>query len=432
MDICRLYESRKCSIEESLQRIHSGDEVMLGCAAGMPVNIAKQLHTIAGRVQNVHVWSSLEIDSYPFMTDPSMAGKIETKSFFFGLAARAGHDAGICSLVPVHLHDMLYCKEGVSLKGDVFICSVSPMDERGNLYMSLSLQWEKEALSTAKTVILEVNRNMPVVYGETAIPVERADCIVEVDTPVPSLPNKKPTEVEKAIAQYVSSLVRDGDCIQLGIGGTPNAVAGALMEKRHLGVHSEMITSSMVDLIEAGAVDCTRKTLHPQKCIGSFVYGNRHLYDFIDRNDFIELHPTRYVNNPEIVAKNENMVSINSALEVDLTGQVCSESIGTRQYSASGGATDFAYGAFHSKGGRGIIAFSSTVHGGERSRIRPCLTPGSVVSISRNIVDYIVTEYGIAPMRGRTVRQRVDNLISVAHPDFRSQLKEDSWRLGIW
>lgn len=431
MDSRSLYKSKKCTIEECLSKIQSGDRIMIGCAANEPANILDQLHTIANRVQNVQVWDSLTVLSHPFMADSSMAGKIETHSLFFGEAARAGHDAGVCSLVPVYLHDMLRCKEAVS-KGNVFICSASPMDDEGNLYLSLSLQWEKEALASADTVILEINSNMPVVYGETAVPIQSVDCLVEVDTPIPTLPVSEPTQVERSIAYYVSSLIRDGDCLQLGIGGTPNAVAIALQDKHHLGIHSEMITSSMVDLIESGAVDCSKKTLHPGKCIGSFIYGDQHLYDFVNRNAFFELHPTRYVNNPEIVRLNDNIVSINSALQVDLTGQVCSESIGTRQYSATGGATDFAYGAFHAKGGRGVLAFSSTVRNGTESRIQPFLTPGAVVTISRNIVDYLVTEYGIAPMRGRSIRQRVDNLIAISHPEFRTELMKQSRTLGIW
>lgn len=431
MDSRSLYESKKCTVEECLSKIRSNDRIMIGCAANEPANILARLHTIAPRVQNVQVWDSLTLFPHPFMVDPAMAGKIETHSLFFGAAARAGHNAGVCSLVPVYLHDMLRCKEAVS-KGNIFICSASPMDEEGNLYLSMSLQWEKEALASADTVILEVNPNMPVVLGETSISIQSVDCLVEVDTPIPTLPATEPTQVERAIAYYVSTLIQDGDCLQLGIGGTPNAVAGALRDKRHLGIHSEMITSSMVDLIEAGAVDCSKKTLHPGKCIGSFIYGDRRLYDFVDRNAFFELHPTRYVNNPEIVRLNDNMVSINGALQVDLTGQVCGESIGTRQYSATGGATDFAYGAFHAQGGRGILAFSSTVRNGTESRIQPYLTPGAVVTISRNIVDYLVTEYGIAPMRGRSIRQRVDNLIAIAHPDFRTELMNQSRALGIW
>ena len=242
----------------------------------------------------------------------------------------------------------------------------------------------------------------------------------------------KTRPVEEAIGENVAELIRDGDCIQLGIGGTSNVVARKLVDKHDLGIHSEMFTDSMMELMKKGVINCSRKNLNPGLAVASFAWGSRQLYDFIDWNRDIVFRRSSYVNDPFIIAQNDNMVSINTTLQVDLTGQVCSESIGPRQYSGTGGAFDFAYGALHSRGGRGLVAVQSTAKNGTISRITPMLTEGAMVSITRNVVDNIVTEYGVAPMRGRTVRQRVQNLIAVAHPDFREELKKKAEYLMLW
>jgi acyl-CoA hydrolase len=246
------------------------------------------------------------------------------------------------------------------------------------------------------------------------------------------LPAATVGEIDKTIGAYVASLVNDGDTIQLGIGGIPNAVALAFMNKHDLGVHTEMITSSMAILAEAGVITGKKKSLHKGKMIGTFALGTQALYDFLDGNPAVQLLRGNYVNNPFVIAKNDNMVSINTALQVDLTGQVCSESIGLRTYSGSGGQNDTAEGAIHAKNGRSIIALYSTAKNGTISAIQPWLTPGAAVTLSRNNVDYIVTEYGIAPMKARTIKQRVENLIAIAHPDFRSELRALALKHEIW
>jgi acyl-CoA hydrolase len=265
------------------------------------------------------------------------------------------------------------------------------------------------------------------------VSIEEADFIIEeTDEEIVYAPEYPADPVEAMIAKNVASLIHDGDTLQFGIGGLPGAVAKELLDRKDLGVHTEMLSTPMGMLMEAGVITNQRKNLNPGKSICTFMWGDRHFYEYVDNNPAISVLPASYVNDPFVIAQNDNMVSINSALEIDLTGQISSERMGFRQVSGTGGATDFAYGAFHSKGGRGIIAIRSTAKGGTVSKIQPGLTYGSVVSISRNLTDYVVTEYGIARLKDKSIRQRVEALIGIAHPDFRKDLKKQAEELMIW
>lgn len=315
---------------------------------------------------------------------------------------------------------------------NVFIGTVTPMDKHGYCKTSISALYEKVFIENADLVIMEVNPNLPNVGGDTELPIDEIDYIIEVDRPVPILPVAEICDTDLIIGEYVASLVNDGDTIQLGIGGIPNAVALAFMSKKDLGVHTEMITSSMADLALAGVVTGKRKNLHKGKMIGTFALGTQKLYDFIDNNPSVQLLRGEYVNNPFVIAQNDNMVSINTGIQVDLSGQICSESIGLKTWSGTGGQNDTAEGAIHAKNGRSIIALNSTAKNGTISTIQPWLNPGAVVTLSRNNIDYIVTEYGIAPMKARTIRERVENLIAVAHPDFREELRQAAFKNEIW
>ena len=280
----------------------------------------------------------------------------------------------------------------------------------------------------ARTVIAQVNRNMPFTCGQSTVPVEKISCFVPCDEPILELAPPKIGPVEEAIGKNVASLVRDGDTLQLGIGAIPDAVLRFLGDKKDLGIHSEMFSDGVVDLIEAGVVTNRAKTLHPGKSVVAFLMGTKRLYDYVDHNSDVELRPVDYVNHPAVIARNDNMVSINSCVQVDLMGQVCSESVGYKQISGTGGQVDFIRGAAMSKGGRSILAFPSTAAKGTISKIVPILDEGAVVTTSRNDVDYIVTEYGVAHLKGYTLRQRARALIQVAHPDFRPALQEEFTR----
>jgi acyl-CoA hydrolase len=272
---------------------------------------------------------------------------------------------------------------------------------------------------------------MPRTRGDSLIHISEVDYIVESNSPIPELPIPPLTEEDRLIGSCIAELVEDGSTIQLGIGGMPNAVAQALMSKKNIGVHTEMITDGMVDLVEAGVINGFEKTIHPGKLIGSFAAGTRRLYDFLHENPMVEMYPVSYVNDPYVIGQNSKMVSINASLEVDLFGQCASESIGPVQYSATGGQSDFARGCLRSPGGKGFIALKSTAKKGTLSKIVPLLKQGSLVSCSRNDVDHIVTEYGVAKLRGKTARERALEIIAVAHPDFRQELREAARKMRL-
>jgi acyl-CoA hydrolase len=426
-----LYNSKNITIEEVLAMIKSEDEIVAGFAGLEPIAILNKLHTIKDRVSDVTVWLSLSMGSYDFFSKPEMKDSFMTNSFFLSAELRRSYGIGTVSLQPVHLHNG-FVRKIQEKPPNIFIGTVSPMDKHGFCRTSLSALYEKTFIENADLVIMEVNPNLPNVGGDTEIHIRDIDFVVEVDRSVPILPVTPITENDQIIGNYVATLVNDGDTIQLGIGSIPNAVALAFKDKHDLGIHTEMITSSMADLALEGVVTGRKKTLHKGKIIGNFALGTQKLYDFIDNNPSVQLLRGEYVNDPFVIAKNDNMVSINTALQVDLTGQICSESIGLRSWSGTGGQNDTAEGAIHAKNGRSIIALNSTAKNGTISTIQPWLTPGAVVTLSRNNIDYIVTEYGIAPMKARTIRERVENLISVAHPDFRNDLRKAALKHEIW
>ena len=425
------YRSKSGTLDGALNLIESGDVIATPIYGNEPTQFLKKLHTIAPRVDNVSLWTMLMMGDYPVMMDDTLKGHIDILTFFYNNNCRNGHATGRYQMTPLNLH-AVGPTVVATRRPTVFVAAVSPMDAHGKVYLSFDLQATRECLEAADKVVFEINSHIPRVFGDTALPIECADYIYEADTPLPCAPAAPSSEIEKKIAENVVSLIHDGDCIQLGIGGMPNAVGEALMDKQDLGIHTEMITSSMGKLLRAGVVTNARKNFNTGKTIGAFAWGDQPLYDYLAENTSVCLRQAAWVNDPFNIAQNDNMVSVNTAIQIDLTGQICSESIGARQFSGTGGASDFAYGAFHSKGGRGIIALASTAKGGTVSKIQPALTPGAVVSISRNIVDYVVTEYGIAKLKNRTIRQRVENLIAVAHPDFRAELRKQADQLMLW
>ena len=425
------YESKFISIEQALGLIQDGDTIAVGHYGNEPRNLMSRLHTLKGRVKDVTVWANNPSLDYPFIHDESLSGTLNILSAFYGGPLRAAHPSGRVSFVPHNMHSLSQTVIGTK-KPRIFMAAVTPLDEYGFVCMSVSQQMEREMIEAADLVILEVNENIPRTIGTIQVPIHEVDYFVKAEGSISTAPEYPVTKVQQQIAHNVAELIRDGDTIQLGIGGLPNAVADALMDKHDLGVHTEMFSDAMAQLMHAGVITNFRKNLHPGQTVCAFAWGSDRFYRYIDRNPLIRVLPVSYVNDPFVIAQNDSMVSVNTALQIDLTGQVCSESLGYQQFSGTGGAFDFAYGAFHARNGRGIIAIQSTAKGGTVSRIRPGLTEGSVVSISRNIVDYVVTEYGIARLRERSVRERRDALISIAHPDFREELRREADRLMIW
>ena len=421
-----LYDARLGTLQDALDLIVDGDVLAWSTHGSEPRVFLSQLHTIAPRLeQGVQCWNTISRYEYPAASEPALAGKFCINTFFFDKWSVGSRGSGLYSYFPVNQHnygqEIQRCR-----KPNVFVGQVSRMDRHGYVHLSCDLIMTLENLYRADKIIFEVNERAPVVGGECAIPVSMADVIYEVDEPIYELSDPPIGEVEKTIAGLVADMVQDGDCIQLGFGGIPNAIGLDLLDKRDLGIHTEQIGTSMAHLMACGAVTNRRKTIDKGITVGTFISGDNYLYDFVDQHPRISLKRSRYTNDPFVIAKNDNVVSVNACLQVDLTGQVCSESIGPKQHSGTGGASDFAYGAFHSKGGKAILAQSSTTKKGTLSRIVPILDPGAIVSVSRNITDMVVTEYGVAKLRQRTVKQRVENLIAVAHPDFRAELRKQA------
>lgn len=425
MNIYEQYQLKKGTVEDALSLVASGSKLVLGGDLSCPQRFASSLHTIADRVKDVLVFKDFT-NHFDFARLPGMDGHINSAGFFFGKDMAEGMLYGNSSFLPSDLNyyvkNLLYHN-----KIDMVVVATSEMDENGNFQLGLCNMWEGECLDYAAAshakIVIEVNPKVPKVNGAQMININDITMLVEVDYPFKEIPSAVPTETEKLVAQNVRSLLHDGDCLQVGIGSLPNAIVNECMDLKDLGMHTEMVTTAMGEMIEKGIINGERKNFNHKEHIFTFAGGTNELFDILGKNKHCKMVQGSYGVDPFIIMQNDNMVSINTLIEMDLTGQVCSEAVGTRQISGSGGAFNYAYGAMRSKGGRGIMAFTSMTPKGF-SKIVPTLKTGAPVTVPRNYVDYIVTEYGIAPMRGRTVKERVHNLIAVAHPDVRKELEK--------
>lgn len=430
------YEDKYISIEQALEMVKSGDVIVTGLGAAEAGLFMGQLHTIAYRVRGVKVTNCLP--THPSQIyDPKYVDSFEVDGWFFAPQMRKAHANGNMAYIPNHLH--LACTKRLQfVKPNIYVGAASMPDKHGYVSLSLSNTYEKRMLEAADLVILEVNPNMPYTLGDLQVPVSEVDYLVRADYAPPVIPDAPFSEKDAAIGKLIAEMVPDGSCIQLGIGGIPNAVAAALEQKNDLGVHTEMLTSGMMCLAKMGVINGKCKQTYRGKMVTTFAMGVPELYEFIDYNPAVAVMDGAWVNDPYVIAQNDNQVSINTSLEVDLTGQCASESLGSRQFSGTGGQSDTAVGAQMSKNGKSIIALYSTamVKGPdgqkqEVSKIVPQLMPGAAVSLSRNDVDRVVTEYGVAELRGTSIRDRVARLIEIAHPKFREQLWDQAVEVGI-
>ena len=433
------WKSKLITLDGALGMVKSGDNIITGMAASEAKAFLSRIHEIAPRVRDVEVVTCLPMSDYPFFADPQYKESFLHSGWFFTAAMRRSHAYGNTTFIPNHLH--VAARKRLDYRvPSIYIGSAAMPDRHGNVSLSLSVTYETEIIKAADVVILEINPNFPRTFGDAVVPCADVDYFIETDYQPGELSIAAPNEKDKIIGDYIADLVEDGATIQLGVGGIPNAVAAALRHKRDLGVHTEMITDGMVDLIESGTINGKRKSLCEGKAIGTFAMGTRRLYDFLDDNPAVELRRGCWVNDPCVIGQNYKMVSINTAIEIDLFGQVCSESIGTRQFSGAGGQADTAIGAQNSPGGKSIIALYSTamVKTGEGdarqpvSKIVPTLAPGAAVTLSRADVDYVVTEYGVAALRGTPIRERVKRLTAIAHPDFKEDLIKQAHEQHIW
>lgn len=415
------YRSKVVSAAEAVSVIKSGDKVFTSGNAATPYALLQALRGRGHSLKDVEMYHLLLMGEDP-LSVPDMEGHFCHKSLFVGPADREAVNAGRADYIPVFLYEIpdLFRRH---IQLDVAIVQTSPPDNHGFLSLGVEIAASMAAVKTARYVIAQVNEQMPRSLGDSFIHVSEVDRIVEVSAPLPELPVASFTDVEVRIAEHVATLIKDNATLQLGIGGIPNAVLTLLKDRKDLGIHTEMASEGIVDAIEAGIVTNKKKTLHPGKVIATFALGTRRLYDYLDNNPLFEFRPVDYTNDPFIVAQNENIVAINSALEVDLTGQVCSDSIGYRIYSGFGGQVDFIRGAARAKYGIPVIALTSTTRDGNISRIVPHLKEGAGVVTSRGDVHYVVTEYGIAYLHGKSLRDRVRALINIAHPGFRQELE---------
>lgn len=438
-----LYREKCMSAEQVLDQIHSRDMLVCAQSAAEPQALLEKMHYLKTTgVKDVVLYTCVPAQDYAFFHDPEMQGIIDHRSWFFNAGIRRAHKEGLASMAPQRSQCCLpKALDRAAFEGrrPVLLATVSPMDKHGYLSLSLSAIYEMDLIRSGAVVLVEVNPNYPRTFGDTMIHISQVTALVESDRPVPEATIEPYTEKDATIGRYIADLVEDGSTIQLGIGYIPNAVAHELRHKKHLGIQTEMFTETMVDLIECGAVDNSQKGYYDGYSLCSFTLGSKRLYDFLDDNPSVLFKSCLLTNNPSEIAKVNKFVSINATLEVDLTGQCASEAIGPMQYSGTGGQSDTVIGSQLSPGGKSILAMHSTystrdADGNEvlHSKIVPTLAPGSVVSTSRNDTDYVVTEYGVAWLRGLDIRGRVKELIRIAHPDFREWLRAEAERLELW
>ena len=417
-----IYQERTVTAEEAVARIKSGDRVVIGHAVGEPSYLLEVMVEHAQDYRDVEIVHMVAMGKCEYCK-PEYAANFRHNALFVGGGSREAVFSGRGDYTPSFFFEIPQLFH-TTLPVDVAMVSLTPPDEEGNCSLGVSADYDYEAVMTAKTVIAQVNDQMPFTYGKL-IPVDKVTCFVEHSAPLIELAPPKIGPVEEAIGRYCASLVNDGDTLQLGIGAIPDAVLLFLKDKKDLGIHSEMFSDGVVALAEAGVINNSKKTLHPGKYVANFLMGTKRLYDFVDHNPDVLVLPVDYVNHPVVAAKNDNLVSINSCVQVDLMGQIASESIGFKQISGVGGQVDFIRGAALSKGGRAIIAMPSTAAKGMVSRIVALPDKGAAITTSRNDVDYVVTEYGIAHLKGRTLRDRARALIEIAHPAFQPDLKAE-------
>jgi 4-hydroxybutyrate CoA-transferase len=416
--------------DEALGCVQSGMRVYIQPGCAEPETLVEALMRRGPELRDVEIVHMMTMGCAPYVS-PEMEGHFRHNAMFIGANVRDAINDGRADYTPIYLSEIEDLFESGAMPIDVALIEVSPPDSHGFCSFGVGVDTTLTAARVAKSVVAQINDNMPRTYGDSFIHVNDIDAFVESSRPLCAITLPPVNDLHTAIARNVAGLIEDGAVLQTGIGGIPNAVLPLLMDRKDLGVHSELVSDGVIPLIEAGVLTGARKNYKPRKIILGFALGTKRLFDFVDNNPIFEFQRTAYTNDPVFIARNDNMIAINSALQVDLTGQVCSDSIGNQFYSGIGGQVDFLRGATRSKGGKPIIAMSSTAKQGTISRIVPMLDPGAGVVTSRGLVRYVVTEYGVAYLHGKTIRERAKSLIEIAHPSFREQLyaylEETKW-----
>ena len=423
------YENKKTTIENAIKTVKSGDRVVTGHAAGEPLALIDELVKQKDRLKNVEIVHMVPLGKCEYCNE-GMEKHIRHNAIFTGAPSRKAIREGRADYTPVFFSEVPRLFKENILPVDVALIQVSTPDEKGYCSYGVSVDYTKAAAESAKIVLAQVNKQMPKTY-ESFIHVSQIDYIIETDNSIAELQPPVITDLEKQIGKHVASLIEDGSNLQLGIGAIPDAVLGFLNSKKDLGIYTEMFSDGVVDLYEKGVINNKYNNLHPNKFVATFLMGTKKLYDFVNNNKDINMQPVDYTNKVTVASQINKLISINSAIQVDLFGQVCADTIGYQQFSGVGGQVDFVRAASLSEGGKSIIAMSSTAKEGAVSKIVFSLTEGACVTTSRNDVHYIVTEYGIADLRGKTVKQRAQSLINIAHPSFRGQLTEKAQEVNL-
>jgi len=426
-NLYNIYSKKLTTADEAVKRIKSGDNIVIQPGCAVPLELVRAMVRRKDELENVTIYHILIVGELPYV-NPGMEKHFKHKAFFTGANVRKAVHEGRAEFIPIFLSEVPLLFKRNIIPVDVALLNVSPPDEHGFCSLGVDVGTIKTAADKAKIVIAQINSEMPRSLGDSFIHINKIHHIVEHTEAISELPQVDPNTSEEmlkiydTIGKYTAELIEDGSTLQMGIGAIPDSVMKYLRDRKNLGIHTEMFSDGIVSLVEEGIINGEEKTIHPGKIIVGFVLGTKKVFKFIDNNPVIEFHPQEYVNDPFIIAQNKKMVAINSAIEIDITGQVCADSIGTRIFSGIGGQVDFIRGAAHSEGGKPIIALPSITKDGAVSRIVPQLNPGAGVVTSRGDVHYVITEYGVAQLFGKTLKERARELIRIAHPKFRDEL----------
>jgi acyl-CoA hydrolase len=426
-----MYRSKRGSALDALDHLQDGDMIIVPTGVGEPPTL---LHALSGqhqRFSDVKVAQILAMRKYGYF-EQACRPHVRHASLFFGGASRAGGQGGWCDFIPNYFSEIPALIERGLMPADVVFAMASPMSPHGFFALSLGTDYTMAAVAKARAVVLEVNPNVPFTHGQCHVHISQVTALVESEDPILEVGLPQIGPVQEAIGALVAEQIEDGSTLQIGYGGIPDAVVQQLTSKRDLGIHTEMIGDGILTLVESGAVNNSRKTLMPGKMVATFALGSRRLYDFMHQNPMLEMHPSNFTNDPYIAGQNDKLVSINASLQVDLLGQCGSESIGHLPYSGTGGQVDFVRAANRSRGGKSFIVLPSTAKDGTVSRIVPTLSPGTHATTSKNDVNYVVTEWGVAQLRGKSAKQRAHALIAIAHPDFRPWLREEADKMCVF
>lgn len=425
-----LYDSKRMMPTDAAGLVRDGDTVVVPTGVGEPPALLHALSARRHELRDVAVSQILPLRKFAYL-DPDTRANIRHDAYFFGGASRPGGQAGWVDYVPAYFSELPMLIDRGLLPAEVVVSLASPMDEHGYFSLSLAPDYTMAAIRRARVVLLEVNTNVPFANGDCLVHISQVAGLVESDEELFEVGLPEIGPVQQAIGKHVAELIDDGSTLQIGYGGIPDAVVMQLQHKLDLGIHTEMLGDGILSLIESGAVTNRRKTFMPGRTIATFALGSRRLYRSMHRNPGIEMHPVEFTNDPYLAARNDNLCAINATMQIDLIGQCGSETLGHLPYSGTGGQADFVRAANRSKGGKAFIVLPSTAKNGAVSRIAPVLSPGTHVTTSKNDINYVVTEYGVAQLRGKTAKQRAEALIGIAHPDFRGELREAARKMSL-